>query len=108
MDNVLEGRENLQKEVEKLSDDVSNAFDAINAVIKDENELSDKIEKLKKSGGEIEDLIDAARSKAERTKTKTQNVHKTLHDAVAKIQNLISEIEAAKMIDEKTLDEFGE
>jgi chromosome segregation ATPase len=107
MENYLQERENVQKDVEKLSDEINKAFDDMKLVVNEENELSDKMDTLKKSGGEIEDLIDVARSKAERAKTKTENVHKTLDDAIAKIQELNAEIEAAKMIDEQTLDEFG-
>lgn len=107
MDEILQQRENLQDKTEKLSDEINLAFDKMKVVVNEENDISDKMEKLRRSGRDVEDLIDLASSKATRTKASSENVHKTLDDAIAKIQNLIAEIEAAKMIDDEKLNEFG-
>lgn len=104
---ILKDSEIIKIESDKLTDNADKIYDEIKAVGKEESHLSDEIEKLKIIARDTENLIDIGQAKSERSKLQAEQLAPKIDDGIKNLQDLIAEIEAAKMIDENVLDELG-
>lgn len=108
MDEILKESEKIKAKIDQLGPDIEPMQEGFSSIDKETIKLSDEFDKLEKDEADDSKLIEATKEKIENTKSKTKETDSKVDEALQTLQELSDAIVESKVIDHKSLNDFGE